>query len=208
MSHNKLEIAGQTPNSNGVVTVNLNHLNDIGTIEDDLVLQYYANDYEWRTGRVRVTNKTLYYNWRKGSATDFGTGFDYTNTTPFHWIVNTSFSFTQYRDSSITVNTTGSYATSLTLGTAGTYLFVASCAIGYFDGKGGDESIDIQWSDGTAFGSKGTVFAGYQKGSIIWGVKTVSANANVFIDITNAQSSPNAAESEQSTAVSVCIFKI
>ena len=210
MSHNKIQIAGQSPGIDGTVSVDLNHLDNIGTIENDLVLQY--NSGQWATGIPRFTNKTLYYNWKKtANPTDFNTGNQYSNGSKFIWIINTNYSWTQYKDSSVTVNTSGNYANSLTLGTAGTYLFVASCAMGfntYWNNINYDESMDIQWSDGTPFGAKSTVYAGYQKGSIIWGIKTVSANTTVYINISNIQSNPQASESEQSGSHSICVYKI
>ena len=213
MSHNKIQIAGQSPGIDGTVSVDLNHLDNIGTIENDLVLQY--NSGQWATGIPRFTNKTLYYNWKKtAGATDFNSGQQYTNSSKFWWIVNTNFSWTQYKDSSVTVNMqqgSSNYAESLTLGTAGTYLFVASCAMGfntYWNNINYNESMDIQWSDGTPFGAKSTVYAGYQKGSTIWGIKTISANTTVYIDISNTQSNPQNAESEQSGSVSICVYKI
>ena len=208
MSHNFLKIANSTPNLNSEISLSLSNLSNVSNVSNNEALQYDSTSSGWTTGKPNATNKELYYAWHKGNASDYGTGLDYANSDKFAWITNTTFDFTQYKDSSVTVNKVGSYARSLTFSTSGTYLFLASCSIGYFDGQDGNESMDIQWSDGTPFGSKNTVFAGYQKGSVIWGIKTITSSTEFFINLSNCQSDPNGAESEQATAISINIYKI
>jgi len=92
--------------------------------------------------------------------------------------------------------------------TAGTYLFVASVSMGYFPSVVGTERMDIQWSDGTAFGNKATVNASHQQPAICWGIKTISANAVLRLVCTNINSNPGVVEAEQATALSIVIYKI
>jgi|9_EtaG_2_1085328.scaffolds.fasta_scaffold19697_4 hypothetical protein len=209
MSHNKIKVGGQSPNSSSEVTLNLNNLNGVSssTPTDKGVLKY--NGSEWASLLLAFPNKTLYYRWSKKDTGNYGTSKFFDNGDAFVWI-GPSFGTYTYLDSSVSevaANTTdtpvgSAYKQGVTLGTAGTYLFI-------FGGTLRTGSCDFQLHDGTShFGVKGrAVGDDSNKNNVIFAVKTVTASTTIKAIVSNV-SSAGVPESENANGATILIYKI
>ena len=63
MSHNKIKVGGQSPNTNGEISVDLKNLNNVNitSIADDQILQYDSSSSEWKNETLDSSNATVQY---------------------------------------------------------------------------------------------------------------------------------------------------
>ena len=63
MSHNKIKVAGQSPNTNGEITVAVNNLSDVNitSIADNQILQYDSASSQWKNENLSGDTATVQY---------------------------------------------------------------------------------------------------------------------------------------------------
>ena len=207
MSHNKIKVGGQSPNSSGEISLNLENLNDVQSVSNKSILSY--NGSTWAGTSLSKTNKEVYYRFFKNSPTDYGTSKNFSNGDAYVWI-GTGFSINQYIHGSVTVINANSSDTpvgsgwrqGVRLGTAGTYLIIFCATLD-------SGSMDFRLHDGSNFfGVKGqSIGDSSNKNNLIWAIKTVSANTTIKALVSNV-SSAGLPESQQATGVTISFYKI
>jgi len=149
MSHNKLTVAGQTPNTNGEITVNVEHLNDvtITSLATDQVLQYDSGSSQWVNADTSALSGGTVLFVGDGSSTAYPTGGSALASG-----VDLHFYNVVYNGVSATVGS--GWIDSITL-PAGSYLVNAVAGITFSTSNG---VATYRWHDGTSyFGTQGNV---------------------------------------------------
>ena len=149
MSHNKLTVAGQTPNANGEITVNVEHLNDvtITSLATDQVLQYDSGSSQWVNADTSALSGGTVLFVGDGSSTAYPTGGSALASG-----VDLHFYNVVYNGVSATVGS--GWIDSITL-PAGSYLVNAVAGITFSTSNG---VATYRWHDGTSyFGTQGNV---------------------------------------------------
>lgn len=149
MSHNKLTVAGQTPDPNGEITVNVEHLNDVNitSLATDQVLQYDSGSSQWINADTSALSGGTVLFVGDGSSTAYPTGGSaLANGVDLH------FYNVVYNGVSATVGS--GWIDSITL-PAGSYLVNAVAGITFSTSNG---VATYRWHDGTSyFGTQGNV---------------------------------------------------
>lgn len=149
MSHNKIKVAGQSPDSNGDITVNVEHLDDVNltSLANEQTLQYDSASSKW----VNINTSAI----GEGTALLIGDGSSQNYPTGGSALavgVDLHFYNLVYNGISATVGS--GWVDSVTL-PAGSYLCNAISAITFSASTG---SAVYRWHDGTsAIGTSGTV---------------------------------------------------
>jgi len=149
MSHNKLTVAGQTPDPNGEITVNVEHLNDVNitSLATDQVLQYDSGSSQWINADTSALSGGTVLFVGDGSSTAYPTGGSaLANGVDLH------FYNVVYNGVSATVGS--GWIDSITL-PAGSYLVNAVAGITFSTSNG---VATYRWHNGTSyFGTQGNV---------------------------------------------------
>ena len=211
MSHNKIKIAGQEPNSSGVITVTLDNLSDVSSVAlDNQMLSYVSSEYKSRS--KLSTSSESYYRFVKTSD-NYGTSASYSNND--YWVWRHSTGVLESKDVTVTRNTATSgnspinnsnWTESLTFTESGDYLFIASVAMG--DNFNSNDSCTVQWSDGSAFSHKTHLNSEGVFGSMLWGIKTISASTTFRMIVNEIVGTCRPISGEQALACSITIYKL
>ena len=149
MAHNKIKVAGQTPDINGDITVNVQHLDDvtITSIQPNQILQYDSGTTNWVNADTSALSGGTVLFIGDGTSTNYPTGGSaLANNVDLH------FYNVVYNGVSATVGT--GWIDSITL-PAGSYLCSAVAAITFSSSNG---FASYRWHDGTNFiGTQGNV---------------------------------------------------
>lgn len=149
MAHNKLTVAGQTPDTNGEITVNVEHLNDVNitSLATDQVLQYDSGSSQWINADTSALGGGTVLFVGDGSSTAYPTGGSALASG-----VDLHFYNVVYNGVSATVGS--GWIDSITL-PAGSYLVNAVAGITFSTSNG---VATYRWHDGTSyFGTQGNV---------------------------------------------------
>ena len=149
MSHNKIKVAGQAPNKNGEITVNVEHLDDVNitSVSSDQVLKYDNSSSKWiNVDSSSLSGGTILFV-GDGSSTAYPTGGSaLANNVDLH------FYNVVYNGVSATVGS--GWIDSITL-PAGSYLCNAVAGVTFSSSTG---VATYRWHDGTNFfGTQGNV---------------------------------------------------
>lgn len=148
MSHNNIKVAGQAPNQNGEITVNVEHLDDVNitSVSNNQVLKYDSSNNWINADLSSLSNGTVLFV-GDGSSTAYPTGGSaLANGVDLH------FYNVVYNGVSATVGS--GWIDSITL-PAGTYLCNAVAGVTFSSSTG---EAFYKWHDGTAyFGTQGNV---------------------------------------------------
>jgi len=149
MSHNKIKVAGQSPNANGEITVNVEHLNDVNltSVSNNQILQYDNASSKWINADTSALSGGTVLFIGDGSSTAYPTGGSaLANGVDLH------FYNVVYNGVSATVGS--GWIDSITL-PAGSYLLNAVAGITFSSSTG---VATYRWHDGTNyFGTQGNV---------------------------------------------------
>jgi hypothetical protein len=209
MSHNKITVSGQSPNTDGDITLNVTDVTD-ATASNNTQLGYKDNVY--KNVSLSSTNKTLYYAFMHNrSESTYTTAGNYVTGDFYAWRnfikLSGGWNPIEYRDSSITRNNatttntpfnSAGWAESLTLSESGTYMFV-------FKGTFGanfttSDEIVMQLSDGTNdLSAKKYVFAGAKYSDFLFGVFTISASTTIKMILSDLVGDPDVIETNTRT---------
>jgi len=149
MAHNKLTVAGQTPDTNGEITVNVEHLNDVNitSLATDQVVQYDSGSSQWINADTSALGGGTVLFVGDGSSTAYPTGGSALASG-----VDLHFYNVVYNGVSATVGS--GWIDSITL-PAGSYLVNAVAGITFSTSNG---VATYRWHDGTSyFGTQGNV---------------------------------------------------
>lgn len=149
MAHNKITVAGQTPDKNGDITVNVENLDDvtITSVAANQVLQYDSGTSNWINADTSALSGGTVLFVGDGTSTNYPTGGSaLANNVDLH------FYNVVYNGISATVGS--GWIDSITL-PAGSYLCNAVAAITFSTSNG---FASYRWHDGSAFvGTQGNV---------------------------------------------------
>lgn len=86
MSHNKIKVGGQSPNTSGEISVDLNNLNDVNitSIANDEVLQYDTTSSEWKNQSVSSVSTLSYILIGQGESDNYSNSTTDTTITASH----------------------------------------------------------------------------------------------------------------------------
>jgi len=211
MSHNKIKVGGQSPNSSGEISPNIENLSDVTSapIENGGLIY---NGSSFRSKGKPTSQQERYYSFVK-TTDNYGTSLSYSNND--YWIWRHSTGTIVFKDTSITRNTATSanspvtnsnWTESLTLTTSGTYLLLACVACG--DNFNSNDSCTIQWSDGSAISNKVHLNSEGVFGSLIWAVKTITSSTTVRLVVTDVTGTCRPISAEQARACTVQVFQL
>lgn len=150
MSHNKIKVAGQVPDSNGEITVSVENLNDvtITNIQSNQILQYDSGTTHWVNADTSTLSGGTVLFIGDGSSINYPTGGSQLTTSG----VDIHFYGVVYNGISATVGS--GWIDSITL-PAGSYLCNAVAAIDFTTSNG---FASYRWHNGTNFvGTQGNV---------------------------------------------------
>ena len=157
MSHNKIKVAGQEPNSSGDITIGINNLNDVSTtgVSNNQTLIYSGGS--WSASSLTSSSTMIFvgkgssqnYNTSSGSAISAGVVIQFYDSSPFNGI------------SSASITSSSSWISSITL-PVGNYIIQANLGI-TFSASSGEATYQI-YVDGSAVGTTGNV--GYSNLSV------------------------------------------
>ena len=211
MSHNKIKIGGQSPNTSGEISVTLDNLSNVSSsATDNQMLSYVGSEFKSRS--KLSTSSESYYRFIKTSD-DYGTGASYSNND--YWVWRHSTGVVENKDATVTRNTATSgnspisntkWTESLTFAESGTYLFIASIAMG--DNFNSNDSCTVQWSEGSAFSHKTHLNSEGVFGSMLWGIKTISSSTTFRMFVNDIVGTCRPISGEQALACSITIFKL
>jgi len=149
MAHNKIKVAGQSPNKDGAITVNVEHLDDvtITSIQPDQVLQYDSGTSQWINADTSALSGGTVLFIGDGSSTAYPTGGSaLANGVDIHFYT------VVYNGISATVGS--GWIDSITL-PAGSYLCNAVAGLTFSTSNG---VATYRWHNGTSyFGTQGNV---------------------------------------------------
>jgi len=149
MAHNKIKVAGQSPNKSGEITVNVENLDDvtITTVQANQILQYDNTSSNWINADTSALSGGTVLFIGDGTSTAYPTGGSaLANNVDLH------FYNVVYNGVSATVGS--GWIDSITL-PAGSYLCNAVAAITFSTSNG---VATYRWHDGTSFfGTQGNV---------------------------------------------------
>lgn len=149
MAHNKIKVAGQTPDKNGDITVNVEHLDDvtITTVAANQILQYDDTSSNWINADSSALSGGTVLFLGDGTSTAYPTGGTLGNNDDIH------FYNIVYNGVSATGIAAG-WNDSITL-PAGSYLCNAVAGLTFSASTG---VATYRWHDGTSFfGTQGNV---------------------------------------------------
>ena len=209
MSHNKIKVAGQSPNVNGEITLNVTDVTS-ATATNNTQLGYIDNAY--KNVSLSSTNKTLYYAFMHNiSESNYSTSGFYLDGDFYTWrnFINTlgGWNPIEYRDSSVTRNnatnaktpfSSAGWAQSLTLSESGTYMFVFKGVFGASFTS--TDQIVMQLSDGTNdLSCKKFVNAAGKFSDFLFGVFTISSSTTIKMILSDLVGNPDVIETNQRT---------
>lgn len=170
MSHNKITVAGQTPNSNGEITVNVEHLNDVNVTspQANQVLQY--NNGQWTNSNTSSLSGGTVLFIGDGSSVNYPTG-----GSTFANNVDIQFYNLVYNGVGAT-NVGSGWNTTITL-PAGSYLCNAVVGITFSSSNG---FASYRWYNHSAGGFVGT------QGNVKQDTDTIGSSCSAYVTSSNS----------------------
>ena len=178
MAHNKVKVAGQSPNKDGEITVNVEHLDDvtISSLQANQILQYSGGNWINADTSALSGGTVLFVG--DGTSTNYPTGGSEINVSGrdlhFYNIVYNGISATAYNGSSVV---TGSgWIDSIQL-PAGTYLCNAVAAITFSSSNG---FASYRWYNQTAPGFVCT------RGNVKQSTDSIGSSCSAYVTSTSS----------------------
>lgn len=190
MSHNKFKVAGQVPDSNGEITVSVEHLNDVNlsTVQANQILQYSSGNWINADSSTLSGGTVLLIG--DGSSTNYPTGASLGYNDKIH------FYNTIYNGINATITNSSGWIDEITL-PAGSYHCNAVVGLEFSSSTG---VATYRWSSGTGgnfFGTQGNVKQDTDTiGSSCSGY--ISSTSNIIVSV-RFHSNPSGLQSAQAT---------
>ena len=216
MSHNKLTVAGQSPNANSEISVALNNLSDvsISSPSSNQVLQYSGSSFVNSTLSGPLEMNGVFTVFQRTNISYSSSGNydvnDYlflsrdTMTTRNHVYVDASFVSSNPATATNSINSNDKFLESVNILQAGTYLCICSVPL-----KSSDGGYVVRWhSNAGAFGAHSDIYYTNRTGGLVVGIVTAPANDVLRVVVEAENGSAQATGASQNKSYSIQIYKL
>ena len=217
MSHNKLTVGSQSPNSSGNISIGMNNLSDvtISSPSNDQVVKYNGSAFvnSLLVGNLDITG--VYTVFQKQDYSTFSSSGTY-STNDYLFLsrdtmdsrnrsyVNASIASSNEATATNTIKSNSKFFESVTIATAGTYLCICSVPLESTDG-----GYTLRWhSNSGAFGAHSDVHYTNRSGSFVVGIVSAAENDVLRVVVESKSGTIGATDASKNKAFSFHIFKI
>ncbi len=216
MSHNKIKVAGQEPNSAGDINFAFEDLSDISvsSLSEDQIFQYNGSSFVNTTLSSSLDTSSKFTVFAKEGAF-FNSSGDYevndylflardTMTGRTKAYTDSSFITSNSATASNTIKSNIKFFESIDILQAGTYLCICSVPL-----KSDDGGYTIRWhSNAGGFGAKSTIHYTNNSGSLVVGIVTSPANDVLRLVVESIDGTVTAPSYNNNRSFSFHIFKL
>jgi len=216
MSHNKLTVAGQSPNASSEISVALSNLSDvsISSPSSNQVLQYSGSSFVNSTLSGPLEMNGVFTVFQKNGISYSSSGTydvnDYlflsrdTMTSRNNAYVDASFISSNPATATNTIKSNDKFLESVNILQAGTYLCICSVPL-----KSTNGGYLVRWhSNAGAFGAHSDIHYTNRTGGLVVGVITAPANDVLRVVVEAENGSASATGASQNRSFSLHIFKL